>query len=205
MALNLNGNTVPDNTGIVLTKGERINLTKETGLSAVKVGLAWAGASDLDASAILLDANDKFLQPPSQYIVYHHAVSGENGAITHSGDKKNGDEIADGSDDETISIDFSKVSDKVQAIAIIVSSHSEANGTHGAPKRFGTVTKPVARVYDAAGKELYKYEVDEEASTATCVEFVRFYRKDGDWRLNAKSEKLGELGIGLQCAVDKFS
>ena len=211
VALSLGSNgapvTTPDNTGITLTKGERINLSKaQPGLEKALVGVNWTGKTDVDISAILIGETEKFVAPASQHIVFHANLSAENGAVVHSGDARKGDDVSDDSDNETISIDLSKLPANVHGVVIVASTHSEnPDGSHGTPIRFGMVTKPVARLYDAAGKELYKFECDEDASTATCVELWRIYRKDGEWRIAAKGEKLGEQGIGLQAAVTKFS
>jgi len=77
---------------IDLTKGSRINLSKEApGTTRFSLGLGWDvritdGAEfDLDASALLLDANDKPVGGTSSLVFYGQQVS-PCGGVASSGD-----------------------------------------------------------------------------------------------------------------------
>jgi tellurium resistance protein TerZ len=86
----------------------------------VSFGLAWDVTNgvniDLDASAIMLDANYQLLD-----MVYFKQLTSKDGSIRHSGDEREGDE--DG-DDESISISLLRVSLSVKYIGFIVNSYS---------------------------------------------------------------------------------
>ena len=46
-------------------------------------------------------------------------------------------------------------------------------------------------------KEIAKYELDEDFSAETAVEFGRLYKKDGEWRFQA-------VGTGFKTGLDAF-
>ena len=67
---------------------------------------------------------------------------------------------------------------------------------------FGQVRNAFIRVYNPeTNEEFLKYELDEDFSIETAVEFGRLYKKDGEWRFNAVGT--GMRG-GLQDYVDQF-
>ena len=106
---------------INLSKVQKISLSKEApNLKVALVGLGWdikqydSGADyDLDASIFLLNANGKCAHE-SDFIFYNNLSS--NG-VTHSGDNRTGE--GDG-DDEAVTIEFEKVPDYIQKIAVTV-------------------------------------------------------------------------------------
>ncbi|HIP94040.1 MAG TPA: chemical-damaging agent resistance protein C, partial [Leucothrix sp.] len=51
-------------------------------------------------------------------------------------------------------------------------------------------------------KEIAKYELDEDFSTETAIEFGRLYKKDGSWRFKAVGTG---YSAGLQGFVDKYA
>jgi tellurium resistance protein TerD len=58
------------------------------------------------------------------------------------------------------------------------------------------------RIYNALdNQEIAKYELDEDFSTETAIEFGRLYRRDGAWRFEAIGK--GYQG-GLQTLVNKY-
>ena len=53
-------------------------------------------------------------------------------------------------------------------------------------QNFGQVRNSFIRVYDAGtNEEICKYELDEDFSTATALEFGRLYKRSGAWRFEA--------------------
>ncbi len=171
---------------VSLSKGGRVSLSKEApGLKNIKVGLGWdtnatdTGTDfDLDASIFMLDASNK-ATADSDFIFFNNLKS-TDGSVVHQGDNLTGD--GDG-DDEVIDIDLSKVDEKYQSIAIAVTIH-EATVRK---QNFGQVSNAFVRIVnDADGKELAKYELDEDYSSETAILFGSLYRKDGEWRFKAE-------------------
>ena len=175
---------------INLQKGQRIDLGKESGGDTnFYVGLSWdAGANhDLDASVFECQYNPAgdpvLLDPPS--FVYYNNLTSADGAIIHSGDNLTGD--GDG-DDEQIRIFLDKVDPRVNEISVIVTIHDAVNRR----QNFGQVKKPIVRIcqMDASGNptnEVARYELDEDASAFTALQFAQIYRKDAStpWKFNA--------------------
>ena len=186
---------------INLGKGERINLSKEAAcLKKVGVGLGWdtnttdTGADfDLDASVFMLGANGKVKN--EQYFVFYNNLNSPDGAVKHTGDNLTGD--GDG-DDETLLIDLSKVDSGVQDMVFVVTIHE----AESRKQNFGQVRNAFIRLYDQeSGKEVAKYELDEDFSRETALEFGRLYKKDSEWRFQAVGQG---FNTGLQGFVDKY-
>ena len=76
---------------------------------------------------------------------------------------------------------------------------------HEAEKRrqnFGQVHNSYIRVYNAeTNEEIAKYDLDEDFSIETAVEFGRLYKRNGQWKFEAMGT--GYKG-GLQYFVDKY-
>jgi tellurium resistance protein TerD len=177
---------------INLTKGQRI----EIGLSKVGVGLGWdpnEGTGfdfDLDASAFMLGTNKKI--PKDEFFVFYNNQLSPDGAVESSGDDLTGGN-SDG-DDETLTVDMSKVDPKIQEIIFTVTIHDyEAR-----KQNFGQVRNSFIRIYNAnTNEEIAKYELDEDFSVETAVEFGRLYRKGNEWKFEA-------MGIGYKGGLDFF-
>ena len=70
-------------------------------------------------------------------------------------------------------------------------------------QNFGQVRNSFIRIYNSAtDEEICKYELGEDFSIETAVEFGRFYKKDGGWRFEAVGK--GYPG-GLNYFVSKFT
>ena len=183
---------------INLTKGGRLELGK--GLSRVGVGLGWdpnqgSGSDfDLDASAFMLGANKKL--PQDGFFVFYNNPKSPDGAVESSGDDTTGGSSE--GDDETLTVDLSKVDSRVQEIIFTVTIHDyEAR-----KQNFGQVRNSFIRVYNAqTNEEIAKYELEEDFSLETAVEFGRLYLRDGQWKFEAMG--IGYSG-GLQFFVNKY-
>lgn len=171
---------------VPLTKGEKVDLTKTNpGLTQIFLGLGWdvsgAGSSsyDLDAAAILLEGGKAKTVGD---LVYFRALKHSSGCLVHSGDNLTG--AGDG-DDETISVDFSKVPAEKDAILFCVNIY-EAQ-TKG--QNFGKVRNAFVRVVDkATNNELMRYDLSEDYGGATGVKMGRLYRHNGEWKFEAVGE-----------------
>lgn len=182
---------------INLTKGQRIDV----GLSKVGVGLGWdpnAGTGfdfDLDASAFMLAENKKL--PLDEYFVFYNNTKSPDGAVESSGDDTTGGS-SDG-DDETLTVDLQKVDSRISEIIFTVTIHEyEAR-----KQNFGQVRNSFIRIYNAeTGEEIAKYELDEDFSIESAVEFGRLYRRNNEWKFEAMG--IGYKG-GLAFFVEKYA
>lgn len=164
------------------------------------VGLGWDSNSsstgesfDLDASIFLVGANGKI--PTDNHFVYYNNLKSPDGSVIHSGDNTTGD--GDG-DDEKIEIDLSKAPADVNEISFVVTIHQAETRK----QNFGQVRNSFIRIIDETNTELVKYELDEDFSIETAVEFGRLYKRNNEWKFEAVG--VGMKG-GLQDYLNKFN
>lgn len=182
---------------INLSKGQRI----EIGLTKVGIGLGWdpnKGTGhdfDLDACAFMLGENQKL--PQDEFFVFYNNQKSPDGAVESSGDDTTGGS-SDG-DDETLQVDLSKVDPRIQEIIFTVTIHEfEAR-----KQNFGQVRNSFIRIYNGqTNEEIAKYELDEDFSIETAVEFGRLYKRNGEWKFEAMG--IGYKG-GLEFFVSKYA
>lgn len=180
---------------INLQKGQRENLKAPK----FTIGLGWdtnSAASgydfDLDASVFMLGANKRLIA--DEYFVFYNNLTSPDGALTHTGDNLTGE--GDG-DDESINVDLTIVNPEITELCIVVTIHDAAERRHN----FGQVKNSFVRIIDIDGQEIMRYELEEDFSIETAVEFGRIYRRNGEWRFEAVG--VGMRG-GLQDYVNKY-
>ncbi len=182
---------------INLQKGQR-----ET-ISAPKftIGLGWdtnssnTGSSfDLDASIFILGEDKKILS--DKHFVFYNNLKSPDSAVEHTGDNLTGD--GDG-DDEQIRVDLSLIDPKALEICIVVTIH-EADQRR---QNFGQVRNSFVRIFSSeTNSDIVKYELEEDFSIETAVEFGRLYKRNEEWKFEAVG--MGMKG-GLQDFLTKFS
>jgi tellurium resistance protein TerD len=194
---------------INLRKGDKVAV----GFTNITVGLGWEPNEgtgepfDLDVSAIMIDENRKttkdffifygnlcgrrlgsethksFKKPdgtPHSDCIDHNCKEGLYG-VMHTGDDPDG-ESSDGGDDESIIIDLTKVPANIQEILFVVTIDSAAEKK----QNFGQVRDSYIRLEDnSTGKEVMKYELGEDFSIETGIEFGRLYRRNNEWKFDA--------------------
>lgn len=166
---------------INLQKGQKIDI----GLSKISVGLGWTPNEgtgfdfDLDASAIMIGENR--LIPLEDFFVFYGNLDSPDRAVHHTGDDPSGGN-SDGGDDETIEVNLSKVDSKVKEILFVVTIHEALNRK----QNFGQVRNSYIRIVDDSnGQEIAKYELGEDFSIETGIEFGRLYQREGKWKFEA--------------------
>ena len=187
-----------------IEKGERFALDKSEGLEKVQIDLNWKSGADLDASAFLVGTDE--LEPFNKVVhgnkVHWRSVTvpvSADGSVLGSpddlGDDEEGDEAG-----ETMHVDLSKVSPKVQEIIFCVTIyHGDKNGV-----TFGAVREPSITISnEETGEELCKYNLKENFSTETAVEAAKLVCNDeGEWEFEAVGE--GHDG-GMQTLIDIYA
>jgi tellurium resistance protein TerD len=166
---------------INLQKGQRIDI----GLSKISVGLGWnpnegtGYAFDLDASAFMIDGNR--LIPAEEFFVFYGNTDSPDGALHHTGDDPTGGN-SDGGDDEAINVDLSKIDARISEILFVVTIHEAV----ARRQNYGQVRDSYIRIIDDnSGQEIAKYELGEDFSIETGVEFGRLYKRDHQWKFEA--------------------
>jgi tellurium resistance protein TerD len=182
--------------GVCLVKGQKVDLTKgNDGLKVLAVGLGWdvsshGGDFDLDASAILVDADGKARS--SKDLVYFGNKEHFEGAVKSSGDNLTGEGAGD---DEVISVDLSKVADDVKRIVFVINIYDADNRN----QNLGMVQNAFVRVVNSDNKEeLVRYDLSEDFSIETGVSIGEVYRHNGEWKFAALGQGF-ERGLKEIC------
>lgn len=160
------------------------------------IGLGWdtntsdTGADfDLDASAFILGSNGKILA--DEYFVFYNNLKSPDGAVEHTGDNLTGEGEGD---DESIKIDLSKIDPRAEEIIFVVTIHQAAERR----QNFGQVRNAFIRIYDTTtGEETLRYDLDEDFSVETAVEFGRLYKRNGAWKFEA-------IGTGMKGGLAEY-
>ena len=107
-------------------------------------------------------------------------------------------EVSEGGDDENMNIDLNRVSKDIKEI-IIVASIYEYDVRN---QNFGQVDDSYISIYDEiSNTELYKFELNEDYSICTAIEFCRIYRRGVDWKVQAIGKGHPD---GLNSLVSKY-
>ena len=177
---------------INLQKGQResINAQKFT------IGLGWdtnsssTGSSfDLDASVFVLGENKKVLS--DNHFVFYNNLRTPDGSVEHTGDNLTGDGAGD---DEQIKIDLSRIDSNASEICVVVTIHEAALRN----QNFGQVRNSIIRIFDSnSNEEILKYELEEDFSVETAVEFGRIYKKNNEWKFEA-------VGVGMKGGLEDY-
>lgn len=176
---------------INLQKGQRevISAPKFT------IGLGWdtntsstGGDFDLDASVFILGDNQKLLS--DSHFVFYNNLKSPSGGVEHTGDNLTGD--GDG-DDEQVNVDLSKMDANATDIRIVITIHD----AEVRKQNFGQVRNSFVRIFDDNGTELLMYELEEDFSIETAVEFGRIYKKNGAWKFEA-------VGAGMKGGLQDY-
>ena len=191
---NLNGNSSISNqsAGILnLNKNDILDLTKRNpGLKKVSLGAGWDIANngldyDLDIAAFLLDSNNKF-NTVSNIIFFNNK---ESQGISLAGDNRTG---AGEGDDEVININLEEINPNIAKIVFFVTIH-EAQAKR---QTFGMVENSYVRLVDLENnkREICRFNLKENGSTATSVIFAELNRKGSEWQFKAIGEgKIADL------------
>lgn len=177
---------------INLEKGQRVAV----GLPKFTIGLGWDANEtdtghdfDLDASAFILGANGKI--PADEYFVFYNNLQSPDESVIHTGDNLTGEGEGD---DESINIDLSKIDPRAVEIIFVVTIHKAQERR----QNFGQVRNAFIRIYNSDnGEEILRYDLDEDFSIETAVEFGRLYKRNGQWKFEA-------IGTGMKGGLAEY-
>lgn len=125
------------------------------------------------------------------HFVFYNNLKSPNESVIHTGDNLTGD--GDG-DDEQILVDLSKVEDIVSEICVVITIHESVLRN----QNFGQVRNSFIRIFDSVtNEELLKYELEEDFSIETAVEFGRIYKRNGEWKFEA-------VGVGMKGGLEDY-
>lgn len=177
---------------INLEKGQRVDVNP----TRFTVGLGWDANSsdtgddfDLDASAFMLGTNKKI--PQDEFFVFYNNLVSPDGAVEHTGDNLTGEGEGD---DEQINVNLGSLDPRIDEIVFVVTIHK-------APERrqnFGQVRNAYIRIFNPDNsEEILRYDLDEDFSVETAVEFGRLYKRNGRWKFEA-------IGNGMKGGLAEY-
>ncbi|TAD98640.1 MAG: TerD family protein, partial [Oscillatoriales cyanobacterium] len=164
--------------GIQLSKGERFDIfPANPNLQKVSFAIGWQmnptrDNYDIDVSVFMLGADGKI--PHERYFVFYNNLRSLDDSLHHLGNRKTGKNQGD---NETIDVQAKN-------------------------QNFSQIHNGFIRLYNSAThSELACYNLKDNFSQETAVEFGRLYKKDGKWRFQAVGQG---YNAGLQSFVDKY-
>ncbi|AGX41671.1 TerD family protein [Clostridium saccharobutylicum] len=177
--------------GIVLKKGQKIDLTKgNASLKKILIGLGWDtnkydGGYDFDLDAAAFCCGEDGMVHNDLDFIFYNNLKHSSGAIEHLGDNLTGD--GDGNDEEII-IDLSLIPQNISRINFTVTIHEPEERK----QNFGQVSNAYVRVVNSDNsQELLKYDLGEDFSIETAIVVAEIYRYNEEWKFNA-------IGSGFQ-------
>ncbi|WP_404414786.1 TerD family protein [Vreelandella aquamarina] len=167
-----------------LSKGGNVSLSKsDPGLKNILIGLGWDERAtsgndfDLDASVFMVNSEGK-VRSDADFIFYGQLKSAD-GSVVHTGDNRTGEGEGD---DEAIEVNLDGVPADIQRLVVTVTIH-EADSRK---QNFGMVQNAFIRVVNNdTGNEVVRYDLSEDYSTETALEFGEVYRHNGEWKFRA--------------------
>lgn len=186
-------------TTVSLEKGQKVDLTKShPGLSKLGLGLGWdvkkgsGSAFDLDAAAIMLDANKKLLHGEKKNVIFFGNLAGPG--VNHSGDNLTGEGEGD---DEVINVDLNGLPSDCSELLLVINIYEAENRK----QNFGQVERAFVRAFDGDSKEELhndgkpvRFDLSEDYSAFNAMVMGKIYRHEGEWKFQAIGEgKNGNL------------
>lgn len=172
---------------VTLTKGGRVNLTKDTGLKEAMIGLGWdtnryQGSADFDLDLVIFECDKNKRCVDENHMIFYHNLEDPEQAVKHSGDNRTG--VGDG-DDETAFIKFGNIADNVENIVIVVTIYKAKENN----QNFGLVDNAFIHMVNTEnGEEILRYDLSENSSIQTSVVFAEIYKASGEWKFKAVGE-----------------
>lgn len=204
--------TTTQATGLNLTKGERVDLTKGNKITELNVGLSWNKASgtntvDADAFAVCLDSNGKlYHHDGKQACLYFNSPStnnpnnnkekaiipvGSDWALVHSGDSLTGG-------DEIIKVNIDKLPSDVNQVLFFANIYdAKSKG-----QNFGQAEALSIRAYGKGLPQEIKFNLSEDMSAFCCIQFAKIYKHTDEWKFQAVGE--GSVEEDINVVISKY-
>lgn len=200
---------------INLTKGQKIDLRKESGESLTNfcVGVNWGAIEtikkslfgskkvvedvDLDLSCIMTDGQGKLLDyiysPDYNGFLQKNnyplgKLSSTDGSLRHSGDDRKGDSGGDdGLDNEVISVDLTKISAAIEKIYFFINIYLTPGQTHD----FSKIPYAKIRMYEGTSTKVNKihssFDIATDATFTNKKALImgKLYKRNNEWKFDA--------------------
>lgn len=179
-----------------LVKGGNVSLTKEAPtMTAAAVGLGWDVRTtdgtdfDLDASALVCGADGRVLS--DAHFVFYNNRRSPDGCVEHIGDNRTGEGAGD---DELITVALTSLPSEVAKIVFVTSIYDADTRR----QNFGQVSNAYIRVVNQADQsEIARYDLTEDASLETAMNFGELYRHGSEWKFRAIGQGYASGLVGI--------
>jgi tellurium resistance protein TerD len=171
----------------------------------ITIGLGWdknnsnySDEFDLDVSAFLLNRNK--LMPRDDYFVYYNNLkSYDNSTILQGDNRIGGNYPGKDNDNEEIIINLDKIDTNIVEIVFTATIFKALERK----QNFGQVKNSYIRIYNSLSNEVIaRYDLEEDFSVETSVEFGRLYLEFGSWKFEGIGNGYKE---GLELFIDKYA
>jgi tellurium resistance protein TerZ len=206
---------------INLTKGQKIDLRKETGetLTNFCVGVNWGGIEkkslfglsksvqdvDLDLSCILVDSNNNLcdhlysplyrLEVLQQFGLPKGKLQSADGAMRHTGDDLAGDKGGDdGLDNEIITVDLSRIGANVSQIFFFLNNAGVED--------FAQIPYAKIRMYEGSPTRVnsvfasYNVSAEPQFAGRRSIIMGKLYRRNNEWKFSAIGDPTEDKFLG---------
>ena len=206
---------------INLTKGQKIDLTKENGdkLTNFCIGVNWGAIEtkaffglsknvqkiDLDLSCVLVDGNNTIcdhLYSPlyrvevlQQFGLPKGKLLTSDGAMKHTGDDLEGDTGGDdGIDNEIITVDLSRVNPNVSQIFFFLNNAGKED--------FSQIPYAKIRMYEGTPTRVnsvfasYNVAAEPQYRGKQSIIMAKLYKRNGEWKFSAIGDPTEDTFLG---------
>lgn len=183
---------------ISLVKGQKIDITKGTGLNNVTFAMGWDKNIydtnenfDLDIAVFLTGSNGKVTSEAD--FVFFNQPTHPSGAIKFSGDNTTG---SGSGDDETMVVDIAKIPSNIEKLSFVATIYD----AEVRMQNFGMVNNAYIRAFDTNTKEeIFRFDLDEDYSMETGIVAGELYKRNNEWKFNPVGNGF-EHGLATICA-----
>lgn len=170
-----------------LSKGQNLNLTKESSVTKFTIGLGWVinnkSNFNFDVDAIAFGLNKDKKMDGLEKVVYFRQRDILNG-ISLSADNLEGNPVA-GEDCETIQVDVSQIDPDIHFINIMACIYEAKERG----QNFGQISDCFVRIFETdTKKEMAKFDLTEDASGFNSFWLGTLYRYNNEWKFKATGE-----------------
>lgn len=159
---------------MLLSKGQKVDITKGRDVSDITVQLGWntrRSGIGVDVAAFLLSGQNR-CERDEDFIFYGNPVS-KDGAVAHS---------AEGEDRASLSIALSRIPEQYARIAITLTIYEGEQRNQRMKDLSGLQLTLTDR---RTGEELHRFEYGADLSEETAVVAGELYRHQGEWKFSA--------------------
>ncbi|AWG26186.1 TerD family protein [Flavobacterium kingsejongi] len=206
---------------INLTKGQKIDLTKENGdkLTNFCIGVNWGAIEtkaffglsknvqkiDLDLSCVLVDGNNTIcdhlysllyrVEVLQQFGLPKGKLLTSDGAMKHTGDDLEGDTGGDdGIDNEIITVDLSRVNPNVSQIFFFLNNAGKED--------FSQIPYAKIRMYEGTPTRVnavfasYNVAAEPQYRGKQSIIMAKLYKRNGEWKFSAVGDPTEDTFLG---------